>query len=236
VQKRKYRDGFYVNWFSKKKNDTEIATAKSESRPVSKTSVNPTISSPAPVSDPITAESTGKITPAKRPSLPLVTREQDSCDVIIFRDGTEIKVKVREISGSEIKYKRCEMPDGPDYITSKSSVFMIKFSNGTREVMETPPPRTTYNQPPPQQTPYKGKREMNINAILSLFFGIVGLFIGFGILAIVFGNKALNQMEKEPTRYKGRTIATIGRSLGFIKLGIVITFIAIFVLAIILSL
>jgi len=58
-------------------------------------------------------------------------------DIIIKNDKTEYKVKVTEIGEDAIKYKKWEMPDGPVYNLKKSEVFMIIYSNGTRETFES---------------------------------------------------------------------------------------------------
>lgn len=56
-------------------------------------------------------------------------------DLIMKIDGDEIKAKVLEIGDSEIKYKRFDNEDGPSYSISKSEVFVIKYANGTKELM-----------------------------------------------------------------------------------------------------
>ncbi|MBA3899088.1 MAG: hypothetical protein H0X62_02590 [Bacteroidetes bacterium] len=56
-----------------------------------------------------------------------------SQDVIIKNDGDEIKALVKEITTTEVKYKRYDNPDGPLIYISKKDVFMIKYENGTVE-------------------------------------------------------------------------------------------------------
>jgi hypothetical protein len=55
-------------------------------------------------------------------------------DVILFRNGDEIKAKVEEIGTTEIKYKKIDNPNGPVITVLKSDVFKITYSNGTNEV------------------------------------------------------------------------------------------------------
>lgn len=66
--------------------------------------------------------------------LPLLGISQN-CDNIIFKDGTEISAIVEEIRLNEISYKKCENIGGPTYVASKSEIFMIRYKNGTKEVM-----------------------------------------------------------------------------------------------------
>ncbi|MBL7912966.1 MAG: hypothetical protein JNJ41_18025 [Bacteroidia bacterium] len=58
------------------------------------------------------------------------------CDLVILKNGDEVKAKVLEITPIEIKYKKCLSPDGPLYVVKKNDVFMIKYSNGTKEVIK----------------------------------------------------------------------------------------------------
>lgn len=59
-----------------------------------------------------------------------------SQDIIVKKDGDEIKAKVTEVSISEIKYKKHESPNGPIYTILKNDVFMIKYENGTKDVFK----------------------------------------------------------------------------------------------------
>lgn len=56
-------------------------------------------------------------------------------DVIVLKNGDEIKSKVVEITPTEIKYKKFDNLEGPTIVILKSDVFMIKYANGTKEVM-----------------------------------------------------------------------------------------------------
>lgn len=56
-------------------------------------------------------------------------------DVIIKKNGDEIKSKILEVSSTEVKYKKFDYIDGPTYIIPKSEVFFIKYANGTREII-----------------------------------------------------------------------------------------------------
>jgi len=58
-------------------------------------------------------------------------------DVILLKDGQEIKAKVTEITPSEIKYKAFEHLDGPTRTLAKNDVFLINYANGKREVIST---------------------------------------------------------------------------------------------------
>lgn len=58
-----------------------------------------------------------------------------SQDVIIKTNGEELLSKVIEIDGDKIKYKKHENPEGPIYSITKPEVFMIKYANGSKDIM-----------------------------------------------------------------------------------------------------
>ncbi len=55
-------------------------------------------------------------------------------DIIILKNGDEIKSKVTEIANDFIKYRKYENIDGPTYNLSTNEIFMIKYENGTKEM------------------------------------------------------------------------------------------------------
>lgn len=56
-------------------------------------------------------------------------------DLIIKRNGDEIKSKVLEVALTIIKYKKFDNPNGPTFEILKSEVFIIKYENGTKDVI-----------------------------------------------------------------------------------------------------
>jgi len=56
-------------------------------------------------------------------------------DFIVLKTGDEIKSKVIEISQTEIKYKKFDNPDGPTISMDKQTVFMIRYANGTKDII-----------------------------------------------------------------------------------------------------
>ncbi len=77
----------------------------------------------------------------------IIALSSNAQDVMIFRNGDEVNVKVTEVSLTEVKYKRGDVPDGPVYTVLKNDVFMIKYPNGVKEVFNNnaaaPTPATT---------------------------------------------------------------------------------------------
>jgi hypothetical protein len=58
-------------------------------------------------------------------------------DIIILKNGDEIKSLVTEIGTDLIKYRKFENLNGPIYTLEKDRVFMIKYENGTKDVFNT---------------------------------------------------------------------------------------------------
>jgi hypothetical protein len=56
-------------------------------------------------------------------------------DTIVLQTGVEIKSKIFEISAADVKYKKFDNLNGPSYTTLKTDIFMIKYENGSRDVL-----------------------------------------------------------------------------------------------------
>jgi hypothetical protein len=57
-----------------------------------------------------------------------------SQDLILKKNGDEIKSKVVEILKTEIKYKKFENLNGPVYSLDITEVFMVRYENGSKDV------------------------------------------------------------------------------------------------------
>jgi hypothetical protein len=64
-------------------------------------------------------------------------------DIITLRSGETINGKVAEVGTTEIRYYKAANADGPVYVTNKSEVVQIVYSNGTKDVFNT---QVTTNQ------------------------------------------------------------------------------------------
>jgi hypothetical protein len=61
----------------------------------------------------------------------------NECDNLILKNGDEISVKIIEITPELIKYKKCDKENGPLISVLKEDVFMIKYNDGTKELIES---------------------------------------------------------------------------------------------------
>ena len=67
--------------------------------------------------------------------LTLLTGAAHAQDLLTKRTGEELAVRVVEITPAEVKYRRADNPDGPVISLWRSDVFMIRYANGTKEVL-----------------------------------------------------------------------------------------------------
>ncbi len=68
----------------------------------------------------------------------LIITASNAQDIIITQSGEDIKSKVLEVGVSEIKYKKFDNPDGPNYSIEKKKVFKIAYQNGSEEIISEP--------------------------------------------------------------------------------------------------
>lgn len=67
-------------------------------------------------------------------------------DSIFKRDLSVICAKVEEITDNTISYKRCEMPDGPLYISKTEDIYKIKYGNGSVDTFQVKIAKTIPNE------------------------------------------------------------------------------------------
>jgi len=57
-------------------------------------------------------------------------------DIIVFRNGDEIKAVIKKVSVATIEYKKYDNTEGPVYEENKDNIFMIKYKNGNADYFE----------------------------------------------------------------------------------------------------
>jgi len=60
-------------------------------------------------------------------------------DIITLKNGDDILSLIQEIGEVNVKYKKLENPNGPDYTLSKTEIIMIRYANGSRDVFSDSP-------------------------------------------------------------------------------------------------
>jgi hypothetical protein len=158
------------------------------------------------------------------------------CDQIVLRNGDVIEAKVKEVGVNEIKYKKCDRADGPDYTVSKRDVLSIKYSNGEVERFSTSATpsnntsssnRSAYDSP---TNPANDGPKTDPFAIVAISAGALAVLTGYGAfllgaVGIVFGALSLTRIRKEPGRFKGKGLAIGGMVAGLVSAAIVLLYI-----------
>jgi len=55
-------------------------------------------------------------------------------DTMYMMNGDTMNVKVTEVSATEVRYKLQSNPNGPDYVVSKTKIFMVEYENGSKDL------------------------------------------------------------------------------------------------------
>jgi len=145
------------------------------------------------------------------------TYQQDRCDTIMLKSGSNLIGKVEEIGQTEIKYRKCNNLSGPIISIAKSNVSAIIFSNGSHEIFTEDNPAIKSNNS--TNTVNIDERLVEGFGIAGLAAGVVGLFIAgipLGAVAIVFGAISLSRIKKNPNKYKGKGLAIASLIIGLV--------------------
>ena len=67
-------------------------------------------------------------------------------DVITLTTGNTISALVQEVGNTEVKYKRFDNPNGPNYTLNISDIYIISYANGTKDVFSDIPTATQQNK------------------------------------------------------------------------------------------
>jgi hypothetical protein len=135
-------------------------------------------------------------------------------DIITLNNAEEIIAKVDQIGLDEVTYRKYNNLNGPIYKIKKSSIFMIKYENGIKEVFNKPgeitQTKTISPNPSPQLTFSNGKFLLNNNR---LNYNDVGNLMAASKNANAYETFSIaNEQYKasKPTRVIGLIVGIIG--------------------------
>ena len=66
-------------------------------------------------------------------SLIMISTFSYSQDVLTKKNGEDIQAKVLEVTSSEVKYKKFDNLNGPNFTVLKSNLLMIRYQNGSKD-------------------------------------------------------------------------------------------------------
>jgi len=185
--------------------------------------------------------------------IPAQDLQPDECDVIYTYNRKEIRCLVKEMNNSEVFYVPCDNPEGPMISLERKEIKSIKYSDGRIKIVDDNFGSESELKSDGDKSVGSSKYSPDNDALISLLSGILGFFftiapavfsipfvgilglVGF-IMAVVFGRRAKRE-EKYVTKPGSRTMATIGRILGYIGLGlnILAVFLAILFIVVLLN-
>jgi hypothetical protein len=211
IQKRHYNKGFHITKFSKvqlasgvqqKSVEDKVAEPLKLEKSAEKLLVNPTVVEVPEDSSFVQLEEE-------------MFLDSNECDVIVFRDSHQEECIVKEVTSTEIKYKKCGFEEGPLYTKNISEVSGILYRNGTKEFYGN------YVKPEVGEasddyingynTWASDPRDIEVFSVLSLVFSLLYFIPG---LSVIFGIIGLRQFKKEPGKYKGKGFAYVGIGIG----------------------
>ena len=216
IEKRKHLAGYHIDFVKSKRKITAENTIEPDVKSIDFERKPETIHGSNPLKNPLATIEGQRV---KRKEV----KEKEAvvtCDRLTLKNGDELAVKVLEITETEVKYKKCDFPDGPTISISKSRVFMIVYSNGSKEVFNSTDERfeTTDPNPVPSDT------KLNTLSVVGLVFSILAILTSvvpilgwlFGILGIIMGSAALGQIAREPNKFHGKGFAVAAIILGIV--------------------
>jgi hypothetical protein len=164
----------------------------------------------------------------KTDSIPRV-KTMPGCDQITFRDGTEKAANVLEIGQKEIRYKACDMPEGPVFVKFKSDVFMIVYKDGHREVFKEEEIKQE-EALPTYPAPSRERPARVYSAVPAFVFSLMGIwpmwFVG-GIIGLIMGARYISRAKADPQAYPQEGFARAAVIISIIVLSISVAIILI---------
>ena len=236
IEKRIHTPGYHIKWNKSNQNSgrQKLASKNNENPPKENKILTVDIAEnnyKKIESDMIASINSNEASLEFHSEIKAMLKNNEPCDILTLRDGSEISAKVVEITSNEIKYKKCDYQDGPLYTKLKSDVFMIKYSNGTKDVFSSKETsdsgvksRLERLEEMDRNPTYTKTNGMAIAGFVLSVVGPIFVFEYFGISiiaaigAIVFSYIGLFKIKNHPTRWKGRSLALAGIILAALTL------------------
>jgi hypothetical protein len=115
----------------------------------------------------------------------------EKCDEIIFKNGEELRVKLLEINEKKIVYKKCDNLTGPSYTKSKKNIFMVLYSDGSKDIFVT-------------DDKSESKKTNKDETDIPLIYGGMGLFfstlVPLPFLGLILGCIGMFKYKKNPEK------------------------------------
>jgi Tfp pilus assembly protein PilE len=218
VQKRHYRNGYDITFKTSKKN-----SAKKDD--VVQTNIQ--------TNRALVASANQDLRNVVLATTQITNQNDESCDVIYFRNNKVVSAKVVEINSTDIKYKRCDNLDGPLIVVDKNSVKSILYKNGDTETFtESYPIKPIQENTRINKTSPSPDANYDGYAIASFVCGVLFFLLFPAILGFIFGIISLKRIKESDGKLKGKIFALIGTVIGGLLLFITVLALIILIAAI----
>jgi len=204
ITKRNYRSGYYVTW-NKKSVDQEKTSFLSKQKIIID---NPLIVSVKKIENSL----------LKRKAIKPLRLNPDTCgDLIVMLNGEEKVGKIMEVNPKLIRYKNCKTIHDTVETLNIEEVFMVKYTNGTNEVFKKGEIKLKSEIGTKiESTEIKkvAPKKYNKFAIASFATSILAFTLILSPIPFILGFIGINQINKNPEKYKGTFMANFGLAVG----------------------
>lgn len=146
---------------------------------------------------------------------------EDSCFLIILKEGQRISATVNQITPTEVKYRRCGKVNDPEIVVLKRDIYRIVDAEG--EVVFQGKYDEDVEEPKPQKEIRSVIQRTNGFAVAGFILGLVGLLsvislygLIAAVLGIIFSLVGLGNINRDPEQFRGRGLAVAGLVLSLI--------------------
>jgi hypothetical protein len=132
-------------------------------------------------------------------SLFLFWKPSFSQDILYTLTGNKLQAKVVEINTTDIKYKDFANIDGPTYVISKADIVLIRYSNGSTDIINPDAPELLPKKPEPPPAVVENKRKtpekpkMNIYYLNNNLLSINAMALANGDVTLMYDREFANQ-------------------------------------------
>ena len=226
IEKRRYSKGYHID-ILKKSLDPVSNRSSLRTSDLNKAAENKRILHPSGTEN-------GQSSQAHEADYSVIA-DDECADVITYKSGKRITVKVVDIDEEHITYKKCDDVNGANYVVRKSAVQSIKYADGDVDTFEDKRETSIAGAPKAKDyTPFAGGEPSNSGfATLSLIFGILTLLtlslyflyplgLILGLIAFFSGLIGVITIKRSKGQKLGLMKAWIGLVAGFVTVATVL--------------
>ena len=113
-------------------------------------------------------------------------------DLVYTISGNKFLAKVTEINTADVKYKDFANPDGPTYVISKREVVLIRFSDGSVQIINENPPPLLPKQAEEKAVKAPIRKPLNLYYLNKNLLSINALALANGDVTLLYDRELLD--------------------------------------------